>query len=137
MKMHIPDMENEMSRRYLRIMQNWIPFAMSQFQEWPDRPNCGHFFGGVFWYGYETANPLQLLALTAASPEYDEKTTGCSKEKLIRTAIKALRYLCFTHDTGPKDCVRPRRHLMESHKGHPCLGPKWGERGKGFFRESQ
>ena len=48
-------------------------------------------------------------------------------------ALKGLRYLCFTHDTGPADCVRPAKGL-----GRPeNFGTKWGERGKGFFRESQ
>ncbi len=48
-------------------------------------------------------------------------------------AIKGVRYLCYTHDSGPEDCVRPSEGL-----GRPeNCGTKWGERGKGFFRESQ
>lgn len=129
----IPDVETEMSRRYLAIMERWIPTGIEYFQEWPSRPNCGHFFGGAYWYGLETAVPLEVLALAISSPEYDEKLVGFSKEELIETAVKAIRYLCFTHDTGPEDCVRPKTGL-----GRPELcGTKWGERGRGFFPESQ
>jgi len=129
----IPKVETDMSRRYLMVMQRWIPVCMEYFQEWPDRPNCGHFFSGVYWYGSETAGPLKVLSLTISSPEYDEDVVGFSKKELVDAAVKALRYLCFTHDTGPEDCVRPAEGL-----GRPELcRTKWGERGKGFFRESQ
>ncbi len=48
-------------------------------------------------------------------------------------ALQGVRYLCFTHDTGPDGCVRPAVGL-----GRPeNCATKWGERGKGFFRESQ
>ncbi|MFA7186193.1 MAG: hypothetical protein WC082_14935, partial [Victivallales bacterium] len=123
----LPECENLMSRRYLMIMQRWIPFGMKYFKEWPDRPDCGHFFGGVYWYGRETAHPALILALVTSSPEYDPEITGFSREHLIRTAVKSLRYLCFTHDAGPADCVRP-----DSPTGHKHLcNTKWGEKGKG------
>lgn len=132
-KITLPTTETEMSRRFLRLMLNWIPTAVAWFQDWPVRPNCGHFFGGVFWYGQETAGPLNLLACALNSPEYDEKITGISREALREMAIKALRYLCFTHDSGPVDCVRPAKGI-----GRPePANTKWGERGRGFFRESQ
>ena len=66
-------------------------------------------------------------------PEYDEKRTGCSKKELREIALKGIRYLCYTHDTGPADCIRPEKSL-----GNPATwGTKWGERGRGFFPESQ
>ena len=130
---HLPAEENEMSRRYLRMIEKWVPVGVEYFAEWPDRPNCGHFLGGCHWYGSETAGPAQVFALASTSPEYDEKTTGVSREGLRRMAIQGVRYLCFTHDTGPEDCVRPSVGL-----GRPeNWGTKWGERGRGFFPESQ
>ncbi len=129
----IPDMETEMSRRYLKIAQKWFPTALSYFEDWPERPGCGHFFGGVHWYGIETATPLHALAVVSTSPEYDENTTGLSIGNLREIVIKAIRYLCFTHDTGPEECVRPDKGL-----GMPrSWGTKWGERGHGYFPESQ
>ena len=129
----IPALETPMSRRYLRIAQKWCPTALSYFEDWDGRPNCGHFFGGVHWYGIETAVPLHALAAVGTSPEYDENTTGLSIDSLREVVIKAIRYLCFTHDTGPEECLRPNTGL-----GMPrSWGTKWGERGRGFFPESQ
>ncbi len=129
----IPAVETEMSRRYLRIAHAWVPTAVSYFADWPQRPNCGHFFGGVHWYGIETAVPLHALATLSTSPEYDAAATGVSLEELRAMVLKAVRYLCFVHDTGPEDCLRPDKGL-----GMPrSWGTKWGERGRGFFPESQ
>ena len=56
-----------------------------------------------------------------------------SIDNLREVVIKAIRYLCFTHDTGPEECLRPSTGL-----GMPrSWGTKWGERGRGFFPESQ
>ena len=59
----LPTNENAMSRRYLRIIERWVPVGMSYYNEWPVRRNCGHFFGGVLWYGQETAMTISTLAL--------------------------------------------------------------------------
>ena len=45
-KAFLPDEENELSRRCLRMMEKWVHVGVEYFEEWPDRPNCGHFFGG-------------------------------------------------------------------------------------------
>jgi len=129
----LPPAENEMSRRYLRMLEKWIPLGVEYFQKWPVRPRCGHFFGGVHWYGLETVMPAEAFAAASISPEYDEAAAGVSRAELRRMAVEAIRYLGFTHDTGPADCVRPAVGL-----GRPeNCGTKWGERGKGFFKESQ
>lgn len=106
---------------------------MATFNDWPMRSNCGYFYGGCNWYGEETCAPAFVFALIASSPEYDPLLTGCTRHDLRLMAHKALRYLCFTHDTGPADCVRPAKALGRS----DCCGTKWGERDKGFFMESQ
>ncbi|MBM4078312.1 MAG: hypothetical protein FJ278_01350 [Planctomycetes bacterium] len=129
----IPPGENAMSRRYLRVLEKWIPVGLECFNVWPERPNCGHFLGGCHWYGIETIAGALAFAAAASSAEYREKVGGCSKTALRQIASKGLRYLCFTHDTGPADCLRPKQGL-----GRPeNWGTKWGERGKGFFKESQ
>lgn len=125
--------ETPMSRRYLRILEQWVPVGLEYYKDWPDRPDCGHFLGGCHWYGIDTVSGAFVYALAASSPEYDEQRAGCSREDARRIALKALRYLCYTHDTGPEDCVRP-----ETPWGRPAFfGTKWGERGSGFFPESQ
>jgi hypothetical protein len=124
--------ENELSRRCLRILLRWIPYGMRQWNTWPGRPRCGHFFGGVLWYCQDTVMPAFALAAATTSDEYDESLAGYPKEHIRDTVVQALRYACFTHDTGPEDCVRP----TESWGRTEPAGKKWGERGAGFFRET-
>ncbi|MCP4645321.1 MAG: hypothetical protein GY851_33065 [bacterium] len=127
--------ENDASTRYLTIITRWIRYAMSEgvYAPWPGRPDCGHFLGGLHWYGNETALPLLTIAVATSSPDFDEKLAGCSRDELRANARCALRYLCFTHDTGPADCVRPEKGWNDRPPGNT----KWGERGAGFFPESQ
>ena len=125
--------ETPLSRRYLRVLEKWIPVGLEYFDDWPERPNCGHFLGGCHWYGIETISGSLAFAAAASSPEYDERIGGCSREELKKIALKGIRYLCFTHDSGPAECVRPERGLGRQEN----WGTKWGEQGKGFFKESQ
>lgn len=129
----LPLEENELSRRYLDIITRWVHVGMATYQDWPVRPNCGHFFGGVHWYGNETSNTIFTLAAAVSSPEFCETRAGHSASDLRQACLRGLRYLLFTHDTGPADCVRPQKGW-----GRPeNAGKKWGERGRGFFPESQ
>lgn len=125
--------ETPLTRRYLHVLEDWIPTGLRYYAEWPNRPRCGHFLGGCHWYGIETLAGAEVFAIAASSPELDEGRTGASRDELQEKALRAIRYLCFTHDTGPADCVRPDRGLGRSEN----CGTKWGERGLGFFRESQ
>ena len=76
--------ETALSRRYLQVLEKWIPVGLEYFEDWPGRPNCGHFLGGCHWYGIETVNGSLAFALAASSPEYDERRGGCSREELRR-----------------------------------------------------
>jgi hypothetical protein len=125
--------ETALSKRYLRVIENWIHVGLEYYQDWPVRPNCGHFFGGCHWYGSDTVAGALTFAVAASAPGYDEEAGGCSRQELRELALRGIRYLCFTHDTGPPDCVRPAKGL-----GRPeTWGNKWGERGRGYFPESQ
>ncbi|MBB29240.1 MAG: hypothetical protein CME25_10105 [Gemmatimonadetes bacterium] len=129
----LPARETPLSRRYLRVLQQWVALGVEYFQDWDVRPNCGHFFGGCSWYGHETIGPAMTFAAVASSPEFDAEICGCSRRSLQDMALKAIRYACFVHDTGPEDCVRPAKGFGRKEN----CGNKWGERGKGFFPESQ
>jgi hypothetical protein len=76
---------------------------------------------------------METFALLSLSQEYDEKAGGTSRDELREMVIQALRFLCFTHDSGPEDCVRPSTGLGRKE----ICGTKWGERGSAYFRESQ
>ena len=52
----------------------WVPVALQAFNTWPERPHCGHFFGGVYWYGLETAGPSATLALVRVVGQADSTT---------------------------------------------------------------
>ena len=126
----VPTSDNELSSRFLGLVARWFPVALRYYQPWSDRPDCGHFFGGTFAYGLDTSMAITSLALVAASPNYAPIEGQPSADHLRRIVRRGIRYLCFTHDMGPADCVRPSEC-----SGKP--GNKWGERGLGFFRESQ
>lgn len=123
--------ENEMSVRIRRILQKWLPYADKQYADWSGRSSCGHFFGGAYWYGLETAYTASVYALLAKLPNYEENLTGIPREEVKRKAIAAIRYLGFTHDTGPEDCVRA------DGRNRFCSLTKWGGRGQKFFPASQ
>lgn len=125
--------ENDLSRRYLRMLEAWLPFGVTLFEEWPERPGCGHFLSGAHWYGLETSGPAFALAVAAAADELDEARAGVTRQRLREMSLASVRYLCFTHDTGPAECVRPDDGLGDPRN----FGQKWGERGTTYFKESQ
>ncbi|PYI56303.1 hypothetical protein DLM86_04790 [Paenibacillus flagellatus] len=126
-----PAGESELSERLYRMLLKWIRYADAQYADWPERPNSGHFFGGAYWYGIETAYTAMVFAAAARLGDYDERLTGLSREEVKAKAIRAIRYLGFTHDTGPEECVRT------TSRNPYCSGKKWGGRGDTFFRASQ
>ncbi|MBD2861283.1 hypothetical protein [Paenibacillus oceani] len=123
--------ENEMSRRFYGVLLRWIPFAVKQYGVWDGRPECGHFFGGTFWYQADSAHVSAIFAAMSKLGEYDESVAGVPRSELKRMAVSAIRYMGFTHDTGPADCVRAQGVLPYT------SGKKWGGRGDGFFMASQ
>ncbi|MFK7696083.1 hypothetical protein [Paenibacillus sp. HJGM_3] len=123
--------QGELTRRMNAVLLRWIRYADQQFAEWPERPNCGHFFGGSYWYGLETSYTAMIYAVAGKLGEYDAALTGLPRETVIRRAIQALRYLAFTHDSGPEECVRTEG------RNPFCSKQKWGGRGENFFRASQ
>lgn len=123
--------DNEMTRKIYKMLLKWIKFADQHFETWDVRPNCGHFFGGSYWYATDTSNTVLVYALLATFGEYDEKATGISRDELVKKAVKGIRYLGFTHDTGPEDCVR-----MKGPNPHASC-TKWGGKNDDFFKASQ
>ncbi|RAV23004.1 hypothetical protein [Paenibacillus contaminans] len=122
---------SETAERFYGVLQRWIPFAVRQYGTWNGRPNCGHFFGGTFWYQADTAHTAAVLAIVAKLGDYNEAAAGVSKESLNHMAVSAIRYMGFTHDTGPEDCVRAEGVLPYT------SGKKWGGQGDNFFMASQ
>ncbi len=123
--------ESDITKRMGNILQRWIRYADETFESWPERENSGHFFGGSYWYELETAYTAMVYAVIGKIGHYDEEITGLPRQALITKATQALRYLCFTHDTGPEECVRTEG------RNPYCSGQKWGGKNDDFFRASQ
>lgn len=123
--------ENEMSRRIYRILQRWIVFADKQYRDCERIPGSGHFFGGNYWYGMETAETLAIYAVLSVFGEYEEAVTGIPRDELKKKSVKALRYLGFTHDSGPAGYVREKSNNPHTSE------KKWGGKGDNYFMASQ
>jgi hypothetical protein len=67
----------------------WVRYADSQFAEWTERPNCGHFFGGAYWYGIETAYSAAVFAAVGTMGQFDE--TRRSEADLAPSATSVLK----------------------------------------------
>ena len=76
--------------------------------------------------------PAFTFATATSSSEFDESLAQIDRDDAREIALQALRYACFTHDTGPEDCLRPTPGWGRQEPA----GNKWGERGLGFFRET-
>ncbi len=123
--------ENEFSKRLYRVLLKWAGFANGYYKTWSVRDNCGHYFGGAYVYEMECASALIVGAVLSIIGEYDEKITGITRGEMQSRAIGTLRYLCFTHTTGPDDCVRDKSH----HEKYS--GKKWGFIYNNYFQDSQ
>lgn len=119
---------NEWTERIARTLRKWVRFADGTYADWNGRARCGHFFGGTYWYGIETAHTSFVYAVLCV---FDGDEGFLSGELLEERAIRAIRYLGFTHDTGPADCMRPLgRNTANS-------GNKWGGRNDRYFMATQ
>jgi len=116
---------------YLEPVYRWLPVADETYQDWPDRPDSGHFYGGSFWYGQATALPAQAYALAYRAAKAFGHECPVPLDRILDHAISGIRYLGFTHDSGPPDCVR-----VEGPNPR-CSGRKWGGVGDPFFQATQ
>ncbi|MDF2669674.1 MAG: putative secreted protein [Paenibacillus sp.] len=121
---------NDWTQRISASLHKWVQFTETQFQIWPDQPRCGHFFGGAYWYGFESGHTAAVYAVLATFDEPGVET-NYSQEHLADRAISAIRYLGFTHDTGPDECVRVIG------KDPRCSGNKWGGLNDSYFMATQ
>ncbi len=117
--------------RLTSILSKWANFAIKHYNSWEAMPDCGHFFGGVYNYEAETSNTLAVLTVLATIGVYDEITIGISKEQAITMVSNSIRYLCYTHHTGPS-------HLKRGLSKNPMTSQKkWGYTKDNFFMSSQ
>ncbi len=115
-----PDVSDIWKQYYLDAVYRWLPVADATYQDWPERPNCGHFFGGAYWYGLETGYTTLVYAVARGAAEILGVTPSVAADTLLQRAVGAIRYLGFTHESGPPECVRVQS------KSRWSSGCKWG-----------
>lgn len=125
-------------RLYAEPLARWAPLAVETYQPWDGRPNTGHFYGGSYWYGLESSYTAFIVAVCYRAVRALGLECATPAERLLETAVGAVRYLGFTHMSGPEDCVR-----VDGPNPH-CAKRKWGEShptltwpGMAFFMSSQ
>ncbi|MCK5811578.1 MAG: hypothetical protein KAG94_01645 [Clostridiales bacterium] len=119
------------TNRLTSLLSKWANFAVKHYNSWESMPDCGHFFGGVYNYEIETSSTMTVLAVLATIGTYDETTIGVSKEQSITMVSNSIRYLCYTHHTGPS-------HLKRDISKNPMTSQKkWGYTKDNFFMSSQ
>lgn len=123
--------DTPLSKKAYGILLKWIGYSRDKFHEWTGEPNCGYFFDGAYYYGADQCYTALAYAVAVKLGDYDERLTGLSRPRAMEMVIKTIRYLCFTHDTGPKEGVR----VMG--KNPLTGGTKWGGEGEDFFRATQ
>lgn len=121
---------NAWTKRIATSLHKWISFTETVYQEWPERPQCGYFFGGAYWYGFETAHTVAVYAVLATITE-PGVSGSYDKAHLTDRAISAIRYLVYTHDTGPEQYVRV------ASRNRVCSETKWGGRDDRYFMATQ
>ena len=127
---HVAQKSDE-AERLLAVLRRWTAFAEEHYADWPGRPRCGHYFGGSYWYMGETLATCFSLAVASSFGPWDAAEVGVDRAVVREHVVRGLRYACFTHDTGPTDCVRVQGTL------HYVSGRKWGGEGESFFMASQ
>lgn len=136
-KLSVPEIQwnsfstNDIADRLYTILLKWGGFANKYYKKWSVKENCGHYFGGAYVYEMESASAAIVGAILSTLGDYDAEITGITREEMQKRAISTIRYLCFTHTTGPDDCVRDKSH----HEIYS--GKKWGFIYNNFFRDSQ
>jgi hypothetical protein len=125
-------------RLYAEPLARWAPLAVETYQPWDGRPGAGHFYGGSYWYGLESSYTAFIVAVCYRAVKALGLECATPAERLLETAVGAVRYLGFTHMSGPEDCVR-----VDGPNPH-CAKRKWGEShptltwpGMAFFMSSQ
>ncbi|NLD87617.1 MAG: hypothetical protein GX633_05095 [Clostridiales bacterium] len=108
------------TERIYKMLMRFIKFPAARFHLWDVRPNCGYFFTGCHWYGTDQNEMALITAFLAKYGDYDEELAEVFREKVHDMAIRTLRYSCFTHDTGPEDCIRVMGRTKQQ------AGTKWG-----------
>lgn len=93
---------SELSKKYLLPLQYWVKSLEKTLYFLPGRDDlacCGNGDHG-HWSIQTNTTVFAALAVLSQTEKFDEKITGSSKELLLDTAMKILRYTLKSHKVG-------------------------------------
>lgn len=91
---------------YLRLLENWIKGADPYLYNCPDRPELVCYGTGDNTWGVQTnQKALAAYAMVATDARFDEARVGRSRESVLDTALRLLRFSLHTHIEGTYTCT--------------------------------
>lgn len=91
---------------YLRLLENWIKGADPYLYDCPDRPELACYGTGDNTWGVQTnQKALAAYAMVATDDRFDEARVGRSRESVLDTALRLLRFSLHTHIEGTYTCT--------------------------------
>jgi len=95
--------ETEIKQIYLNMLEGYVKYAETLWHNWAKRPPAGYFGNGIS-KGNEgiRATSGTTLAYALLLRETDKKEfSGIPRDIIKEHTIAAIRYIAFTHKTGP------------------------------------
>ncbi len=99
-------MQKITANSYIKILANWAHAASKYFYTPTGQPEIMCYGTGENhnWAVQTNMNAFAAFAVLATSPELDEKSVGMSRNELLDTTLKMLRYTLRTHLSGTSFC---------------------------------
>lgn len=91
---------------YLRALEPWVPAAMRDMYEPPERPELLCYGTGYNEWGVQTQQKAcAAFAVLADDPALDAARTGMPREELRAVALRLLRFNLASHVEGDFHCT--------------------------------
>lgn len=88
------------------LLEKWVKGAEPYLYECPDRPELTCYGTGENTWGVQTnQKAFAAYAMLAAESRFDERRAGRSRESVLDTALRLLRYCLHTHKEGTYTCT--------------------------------
>jgi hypothetical protein len=91
---------------YLNLLEQWLKGAEPYLYECPDRPELMCYGTGENGWGVQTnQKAFAAYAMLATDSRFDERRAGRSREVVMETALRLLRFCLHTHKEGTYRCT--------------------------------
>ena len=98
---------NKVSHKdYIRLLENWVKAAEKYLYYPTHRSDLVCYGTGYDGWGVQThQKAFAAFAVLAAEPDMDEKIVGLSRNEMLETALKMLRFTLESHIEGSYKCL--------------------------------